>query len=175
MELQAQPLTATAFAAYGDVIGIPAAAAHATVDAAHAGGPGVRAINGGTSLRFDMPGGLDLHAQGGKPCVAVFRAQAQALAGPWRLLERHRLGSQTFIPLAGARCVVLVARGDPAPDPETLAAFSVDGAQGFTLHADTWHHGLIALDEGDFVVIERRAAAVDCEFAELAQPVTLRA
>jgi ureidoglycolate lyase len=121
-----------------------------------------------------MPGRLQLHAQGGEPCVAVFRAQSQALAGPWRLLERHRLGTQTFIPLAGARCVVLVARGEAAPDPATLAAFAIDGAQGFTLHADTWHHGLIALDAGDFVVIERRAAEVDCEFAELALPVTLR-
>lgn len=167
MELQVQPLTAAAFAPYGEVIGVPAA------DVGDASA--VRAINGGTSLRFDMAGGLDVQAQGGRPCVAVFRARAQALAGPWRLMERHRLGSQTFIPLAGARCVVLVARGPAAPDPATLAAFAVDGSQGFTLHADTWHHGLIALDEGDFVVIERRATEVDCEFAELAQPVTLRA
>jgi ureidoglycolate lyase len=175
MELQVQPLTATAFAAYGEVIGIPVAGAAATADAAYARGLPVRAINGGTSQRFDMPGGLNLQAKGGQPCVAVFRAQAQALNGPWRLMERHRLGSQTFIPLAGARCVVLVACGHPAPYPATLAAFAVDGAQGFTLHADTWHHGLIALDEGDFVVIERRGDTVDCEFAELAQPVTLRA
>jgi ureidoglycolate lyase len=174
VELELQPLSAAAFAPYGEVIGVPAARAHATAGTSDAGGPGVRAINGGTSLRFDMPGGLDLHAQGGQPCVAVFRARAQALAGPWRLLERHRLGTQTFIPLAGARCVVLVARGQTAPDLATLAAFAVHGAQGFTLHADTWHHGLIALDAGDFVVIERRAAEVDCEFAELALPVTLR-
>jgi ureidoglycolate lyase len=174
VELELQPLSAAAFAPYGEVIGIPAVGARATVDAAHAGGLPVRAINGGTSQRFDMPCGLDLHAQGGQPCVAVFRARAQTLAGPWRLLERHRMGTQTFIPLAGARCVVLVARGEAAPDPATLAAFAVDGAQGFTLHADTWHHGLIALDEGDFVVIERRAAEVDCEFAELAVPVALR-
>lgn len=177
MELKLQPLSAAAFAPYGELIGLPAAAAGA-VDAAggagRANGLPVRAINGGTSQRQDMRGSLQLHAQGGEPCVAIFRAQAQALAGPWRLLERHRLGTQTFIPLAGARCVVLVARGEAVPDPATLAAFAVDGAQGFTLHADTWHHGLIALDAGDFVVIERRAAEVDCEFSELALPVTLR-
>lgn len=174
MELGLQPLSAEAFALYGEVIGVPAARAHATAGKGDAAGPGVRAINGGSSLRFDMPGSLKLHAQGGQPCVAIFRARAQALGGPWRLLERHRLGTQTFIPLAGARCVVLVARGESAPDPATLAAFTVDGSQGFTLHADTWHHGLIALDEGDFVVIERRGATVDCEFAELAPPATLR-
>jgi ureidoglycolate lyase len=171
MELQVQPLRATAFSPYGEVIGIPATGEPGV---GRAGGLLVRAINGGTSQRFDMPGGLDLYAHGGQPCVAVFRARAQALPGPWRLLERHRLGTQTFIPLAGARCVVLVARGQTAPDLATLAAFAVHGAQGFTLHADTWHHGLIALDEGDFVVIERRGDTVDCEFAELAVPVTLR-
>jgi ureidoglycolate lyase len=171
MELQVQPLSATAFSPYGEVIGVPATG---EPGAGHAGGLPVRAINGGTSQRFDMPDGLDLHAHSGQPCVAVFRARAQALAGPWRLLERHRLGTQTFIPLAGARCVVLVARGEAAPDLATLAAFAVDRAQGFTLHADTWHHGLIALDAGDFVVIERRGDTVDCEFAELAVPVTLR-
>ena len=181
MELQVQPLSALAFAPYGEVIGIPGANERGAGHVGHVGHAGregslpVRSINGGTSQRWDMPGSLQLHVQGGQPCVAVFRAQAQALAGPWRLLERHRLGTQTFIPLAGARCVVLVARGEHAPDPATLAAFAVDGAQGFTLHADTWHHGLIARDAGDFVVIERRAAAVDCEFAELAEPVTLRA
>jgi ureidoglycolate lyase len=163
MELKLQPLSAAAFAPYGELIGLPAAAAGA-VDAAggagRAGGLPVRAINGGTSQRWDMPGRLQLHAQ--------------ALVGPWRLLERHRLGTQTFIPLAGVRCVVLVARGEAVPEPATLAAFAVDGAQGFTLHADTWHHGLIALDAGDFVVIERRAAEADCDFAELALPVTLR-
>jgi ureidoglycolate lyase len=172
MELQVQPLSATAFSPYGEVIGIPATGEPGV---GRAGGLLVRAINGGTSQRFDMPGGLDLYAHGGQPCVAVFRARAQALPGPWRLLERHRLGTQTFIPLAGARCVVLVARGQTAPDLATLAAFAVHGAQGFTLHADTWHHGLIALDEGDFVVIERRGDTVDCEFAELEHPVTLRA
>ena len=171
MELKLQPLTATSFASYGEVIGIPTASPFATNAAA---GQPVRAINGGTSQRWDVPGALQVHAQGGEPCVAIFRAQAQALVGPWRLLERHRLGTQTFIPLAGARCVVLVALGETAPNLATLAAFAVDGAQGFTLHADTWHHGLIALDAGDFVVIERRAAEVDCEFAELAEPVTLR-
>jgi hypothetical protein len=34
---------------------------------------------------------------------------------------------------------------------------------------------LIALRDGDFVVIERRAAMVDCDLATLAHPVTLSA
>jgi ureidoglycolate lyase len=171
MRLNLQPLTREGFAPYGSLVGgdIP------PLPAGHATGPGEplapRPINGGTSLRVEAEDGLSLLAEGGAPALAVFRAQAQALAGPWRTLERHCLGSQTFVPLAGARCVVLVALGAHAPDPGTLAAFLADGRCGYTLHAGTWHHGLIALDAGDFVVLERRAAQPDCEFADLEQAV----
>jgi ureidoglycolate lyase len=171
MRLSLQPLTREGFAPYGSLVAgdvLPLPAHHAT-------GPGEplapRPINGGTSLRVETDGGLSLLAEGGAPTLAVFRAQAQALAGPWRTLERHRLGSQTFVPLAGARCVVLVAQGVHAPDPGTLAAFLADGRCGYTLHPGTWHHGLIALEVGDFVVLERRSAQPDCEFAELEQAV----
>ena len=156
--LQARPIEAEAFAPYGWLVD-PAARA--------SGAP----INAGTSLRLDGFGALALTADGGVPCLAVFRARAQAPQGPWQVLERHRLGTQTFVPLSAARCLVLVALGDDAPDPATLAAFVVGGHQAFTLHAGTWHHGLIALDDGDFVVVERRAAAEDCEVVHLPVPV----
>jgi len=157
MRLSLQPLTAEAFAPYGRLV---------------CGGQAAgRPINAGTSLRLEAGDGLRLLDEGGAPTLAVFRAQAQDAPGPWRTLERHRLGSQSFIPLAGARSVVLVALGAHAPEPGTLAAFLADGRCGYTLHAGTWHHGLIALDAGDFVVLERGAAQVDCEFAELPEAV----
>jgi ureidoglycolate lyase len=155
--LIAQTITREAFAPYGWLI-----------DAA--GGTG-RAINAGSSLRVDDLTELAFDADGGAPCLALFRAQPRDIAGPWHELERHALGTQTFVPLNGARCVVLVAGGGDAPDVATLAAFLVAGHQGITLRAGTWHHGLLALDGGDFVVIERRAAQVDCDIAQLAEPV----
>lgn len=155
------PLTAAGFAPFGTVIERPA-------------GQDGRAINGGTSRRHDLLADLDLQAEGGCPTLALFHAQARAF--PLRLqgLERHRLGSQTFVPLAGARCVIVVA---PAGQPlcaEALQAFAVRGDQGFVLAPGTWHHALLAIDEGDFVVIERRAAGVDCEEQALDGPVELQ-
>lgn len=90
-------------------------------------------------------------------------------------MERHALGTQTFIPLGGVRCVVLVALGGDRPDPATLAAFRVGGGQGITLRAGIWHHGLLALDQGDFVVLERSGepGTLDCEIAHLAEPVAI--
>lgn len=133
-----------------------------------------RPINGGTSLRHDLPAALDLGRGGGVPALAVFQARAQAPAGPWQVLERHPHGSQTFIPLAPVRWVALVARGAAQPDPATLAAFALDAGWGLTLAPGTWHHGLIALDAARFLVLERRAAEEDCELAHLQVPVRLR-
>ena len=153
--LPLRPLTAHDFAAYGEVLDLVP-------------GDG-RAINEGTSIRRDLPSHLELTRHGGVPALATFTVQAQPLAGPWHLLERHLWGSQTFVPLAPLRWVVLVARGHQRPDPGTLAAFAVTGEQGVTLHAGTWHHPLIALEAGRFLVIERRD--VDCEVVHLDPPV----
>ena len=171
LTLHAQPLSAPAMDAYGWMLDIDAAFA----------GAGGRAINAGTSRRADLPGGLSLHADGGEPLVTVFRAQAQPASGPWHLLERHRLGTQTFVPLArvdgkdpgadGTACVLLVALGADAPDLSTLRAFTVGPRQAFTLKPGTWHHPLIALADRDFLVIERRAAVEDCEVLHLPRPV----
>ncbi len=158
--LQAQTITSENFAPYGWV--------------AQAEGQTGRLINGGNSLRVDAVdsvGALALTAAGGTPCLAVFRAQARNPSGPWTQLERHRLGTQTFVPLGGARYLVLVALGDPAPQVNTLAAFWVAGHQAVTLRASTWHHGLIAPEGGAFVVLERAAAAVDCDTVELSPAV----
>ena len=117
--------------------------------------------------------GVDLGGQRGVNRLALFRARPRDPRGPWQQLERHRLGTQTFVPMGSARYVVLVALGDEQPDMFTLAGFAVGGQQAVTLRAGTWHHGLIAPDGGDFVVIERQAETVDCELATLAIAVTL--
>ena len=157
--LKAQFITPEAFAPYGWLIDAP--------------GKTCTAINDGSSQRIDGLTELAFDADGGKPCLAIFKAAARNPAGPWTELERHRLGTQTFIPLNGVRYVVLVALGNDAPDASTLRAFAVSGHQGITLGAGVWHHGLLALEAGDFVVLERSAGSVDCELADLAEPVSI--
>jgi ureidoglycolate lyase len=52
-------------------------------------------------------------------------------------------------------------------------ALLTDGQQGMRIAAGTWHHGLLALDDGPWAVLERRAAAQDCDEATLDMPVLL--
>ena len=160
--LTARPISQAAFAAYGWLVEVPA--------------KGGVPINGASSLRFDNLSELALDAEGGKPCLALFKASARDPAGLWSELECHRQGTQTFVPLNGVRYLVMVALDEPGaarPNISTLAAFTVQGHQAVTLRPGTWHHGLLALTDGDFIVIERRAAKVDCDIFHLVEPVSI--
>lgn len=169
-----EPLSRSAFAKYGDVIG------------GHMPTEGV-SINQGTTQKFATET-LALTAQDGDESsdrsqrgqgqAFLYRARAQALPLMLRELECHHLGSQTFVPLAGVNFVVVVALSDAtgqSPNLQTLRAFWVDGSHAITLRAGTWHHGLIAMEDGDFVVIERVAKQVDCQTTKLEPAIELKA
>lgn len=158
-QILAQPLSSPAFARYGTVLAAPSGAG--------------RLINGGNAERFDLVDDLQLGAAGGRPTLALFRAQARRFPHALTEMERHALGSQSFVPLGERRFVLVVAPAGPAPTAEALAAFVTDGRQGVTLAPGTWHHALLAVDAGDFVVVERAGAVVDCDTVALAAPVAV--
>lgn len=151
--LTVEPLRADAFAPFGDVIEPGAAASR-------------RTINEGFAERFDDLARLDTGREGGHPVLSVFRARPRALPLQLRLVERHLLGSQAFVPLLAQRFLVVVAPAGPAPASAQLRCFMTSPGQGVNYAAGTWHHPLIALDAaGDFLVIDRGGplAAGDCE------------
>ena len=159
--LTVQPLTIAAFAPYGVVLGGSVSS-------------GVL-INAGTSEKIKLTE-PDLTQAKGVPRFNLYRAQPNRLPFVARELERHCLGSQSFIPLAGVPFVVLVALGDPAqegnlPCESSLAAFWVDGSCGVLLNPSIWHHPLLAQEAGDFIVLERAATELDCEVQTLRTPV----
>ncbi|MGJ7582426.1 ureidoglycolate lyase [Variovorax sp. RHLX14] len=160
--LTASPLTPETFAPYGTVAGRASA-----VD-----GTG-RRINAGTTERFDLLDDLRLGTQGGRATLAMFRAQARRFPHEVVEVERHVLGSQTFVPLGTQRFVIVVAPAGAAPTAQSLAAFVTDGRQGIVLAPGTWHHALLAVDGGDFVVVERVGECVDCDIASLSEHVSV--
>ena len=160
MKLRAQPLTSDAFAPYGTVLQAPKTEG--------------RRINGGTTERFDLVDDLQLGAIDGRAQLALFRAQARTFPHAVTAMERHALGSQSFVPMGAARrFVIVVAPAGDAPSAATLAAFVTDGQQGVTLAPGTWHHALLAVHAGDFVVVERAAAMVDCDVCALPDAVSV--
>lgn len=144
--LPVAPLTAAAFAPFGQVI----------ERAGHAG----LAINAGTSERFTDLAQLESDTAG-RLALSIFRAQARTLPVPLTCIERHPLGSQAFVPLDRQAFLVVVAAGSPTPD--NLRAFHSTGGQGINLRAGIWHHPLLALATGDFLVADRLGPGDNCE------------
>ena len=120
-------------------------------------------INSGNAVRYDLIPNMQLTAQGGTPMLALFRAQARTFPLNIGEMERHTLGSQTFIPLGTQRFVLVVAAASAPCHAHALQAFITNGRQGVMLAPGTWHHALLAVEGGDFAVLERRAGQVDCE------------
>lgn len=141
-----EPLTVEAFKPFGDVM-------EATENAQHF------SINQGFAERFHRLAHLDVTQDGGQPAISIFRAKARPLPLQLNLLEKHPFGSQAFMPLSGDPYLVVVALGGDAPDMSTLKCFSATAHQGVNYAKGTWHHPLLALHNGDFLVVDRSSPA----------------
>jgi ureidoglycolate lyase len=154
MILQAIPLSAQAFAPFGEVI--------------ETQGRAWRWINEGTSQRFDDLAVVDVQQDGGRPLISIFRASPQPLPFEVRSLERHPLSSQSFYPLDARPFLVIVAEAGSAPRADEVRAFLSSGRQGVNYRRNTWHHALIALEQtSEFLVVDRGGPQENCEVTRL--------
>jgi ureidoglycolate lyase len=150
-----RPLTAEAFAPYGDVI--EAGAARERLE-----------INYGATTRFHDLARIDVKDQDGEPIVSLFRSTPLPQPHIVRILERHPLGSQAFVPLSGHRYLVVVAPPGPL-DPAAIEVFLARPDQGVNYAKGTWHHFSLALDAvSDFLVIDRAGPGDNLDEVELA-------
>ena len=163
MELQPVPLTRQKFEEYGEVIEIENARQIP--------------INQGLTTRFHDLCNIDTTDQGGRAMVSVFRTSPLALPHQVRIMERHPLGSQGFIPTGEVPFYVLVGRDNNPLTAENLTLFVTNGRQGVNIKKNTWHHFQIVLNRTqDFIVIDRGGGGENLEEIEvhgevwLAQP-----
>jgi ureidoglycolate lyase len=147
------PLTPEAFAPFGEVI--------EASDRAQ-----VMPINYGQTSRFHDLARIDVADGGGHAIVSLFRGKP--LEPPiLKIVERHPLGSQAFVPLSGRPYLVAVA---PAGDfdPAKLMVFRAKTGQGVNYAKGTWHHYLLPLEaESDFLVIDREGPGENLDEIEL--------
>ncbi len=150
ISLNVMPLTQQAFAAFGDVI--------------ETDGRSHYSINNGTTERYHDLAKVDLPVQYGRLLINIFRAQPNPLPIPVKMLERHPLSSQTFIPLSDTPFLIVVAAAETDPRATDLYAFLSNGRQGVNYHRAVWHHPLLALEKtSDFVVVDLDSDAENCD------------
>lgn len=161
--LSLEPLSKQAFAPFGDVI--------------EADGSDWFPINQGSTRRYHRLGLVDVAGDGGLPGISMARGDAHRLPLEIRMLERHPLGSQAFIPCNGVACVVVVApacAGD-RPDESRIRAFLARGDQGVNYHRGTWHHPLTCLERvGDFILLDRIGAGDNCDEVMLSRSYLIK-
>ena len=123
--LTLDPLTADAFAPFGDVIECPA--------------------EPGRDYFSDALATSRAHAA---PSLSVTLRAPSTLPLRLEMMERHEHSSQTFLPLDVSRYIVVVAPKDDqgGPDMSQARGFVAGGNQGVTFAADTWHAPNAVLD-----------------------------
>ncbi|WP_251975960.1 ureidoglycolate lyase [Salinicola avicenniae] len=141
LQLTARPLTAEAFAPFGDVIDARTSASFP--------------INNGRTQRHHDLATIEV-ADASRPLISLFVSQPVTLPLDLELLERHPLGSQAFMPLHEERFIVVVAPPGEEIDSQKICAFVTDGRQGVNYRAGTWHaiHSVLER-EGEFLVVDR--------------------
>lgn len=146
--LRVEPLTRDAFRPFGDVIEMDGAA-HFT-------------INQGFAERFNDLAFVDVAAEGGSTNVSLFLGQPRPLPFAIRLMERHPLGCQIFLPLQDRPWLVLVA--EDVHDLASYRAFAATGRQGVNYARNVWHHPLLVMDaDSRFVVVDRKGPGSNLE------------
>ena len=159
-EIGVEPLTAEAFAPFGDVI--------------EAAGTPTRMINRGNCGRFDALARLDFAGPEGRPAISIFQAKPYALPLVLDMVERHPLGSQAFLPLDPEPFLVVVAP-DEGGAPGRPLAFLTRPGQGVNYHQGTWHGVLTPLEsEGLFAVVDRVGAGENLDEYWFKTPYTIK-
>jgi len=157
--LHPQPLTAEAFAPFGDVIAMD--------------GP-PQTINYGATHKFSDLAAVRAES-GGRVAVHLYRSTPPAYPFALRVMENHPLGSQLFMPLSGGPYLVVVApRGHF--DPDAIRVFVAGPGQGVNYAPGTWHHYSLALGAvSDFLVIDREGPGDNLEEVTLDGAILLAA
>ncbi|MGR3759517.1 ureidoglycolate lyase [Roseobacteraceae bacterium NS-SX3] len=152
------PLTAEAFAPYGEVI--------------EASGEPDKLINQGMCGRHHDLAKLDF-GEDGRAGISLFDAKARQLPHVVDMMERHPEGSQAFVPVSGVPMLVVVADDDGGV-PVNLQAFISQPGQSINLHRGIWHGVLAPLGApGQYVVIDRIGQTPNLEEHWFKEPFTV--
>ncbi|GGO75370.1 ureidoglycolate lyase [Marinobacterium nitratireducens] len=149
-ELKIEPLSRDGFSAFGDVIEME--------------GSRHFPINNGATERFHDTARVFAQATEGYASISLARSQPLPSPLRIRMLERHPLGSQAFIPQDQRPFVVVVAPAGEQIDAGSIRAFVSNGRQGVNYHPGVWHHSLLALSaDQDFVLVDLITAESNCD------------
>ena len=113
-------------------------------------------INNGYAKRFDEIAKIDTSSQEGETTISIFSALKRIFPMKIDMMEKHPLGSQAFIPMKETIFLTFVAPQAEKPNIEKIESFIVPKGKGVNYKAGVWHFPLIATEDMDFLVVDRK-------------------
>jgi len=113
-------------------------------------------INAGYAKRFDNLAYIDTSSEGGKTIVSIFSALKRTFPMKIDMMEKHPLGSQSFIPMKETTFLSFVAPAGESPEISKIQSFIIPPKTGINYKPGIWHFPLISTEDTNFLVIDRK-------------------
>jgi ureidoglycolate lyase len=157
--IKIEPLTRAAFAPFGDVI--------ETEGARH------YPINAGMCERYHDLARVETAGPNACQLISIGVGKPYELPLQLKMVERHPLGSQAFIPLSPEPFLVIVA-SDEGGKPGVPRAFMSNGTQGVNYPINTWHGVLTPIGQQQrFLIVDRGGDGNNLEEFFFDQPIKI--
>ena len=124
-------------------------------------------INDGYAKRFDGIANLDTSKDNGETTISIFSAIKRKFPMNIDMMEQHPLGSQAFIPMKETTFLSFVAPNADKPDLDKIEAFIIPPGLGINYKAGTWHFPLIATEDMNFLVVDRKGSGNNLKIQKL--------
>ncbi len=130
-------------------------------------------INNGYAKRFDDIAKIDTSNKNGETTISIFSALKRSFPMKIDMMEKHPLGSQAFIPMKQTTFLTLVAPEGERLEIDKIESFVVPKGKGVNYKTGIWHFPLIATEDMDFLVVDRKGSGENLIIENLNQEEVL--
>ena len=113
-------------------------------------------INNGYAKRFDSLCKINTSLKKGNTIMSIFSARKRKFPINIKMMEKHPLGSQAFIPMKETKFLVFVAPKGKKPNVKKIESFIIPKQTGINYKPGIWHFPLISIKNMNFLVIDRK-------------------
>ena len=113
-------------------------------------------INNGYAKRFDSLCKINTSLKKGNTIMSIFSAKKRKFPMNIKMMEKHPLGSQAFIPMNETTFLIFVASKGIKPNVKKIESFIVPKQTGINYKPGIWHFPLISTKNMNFLVIDRK-------------------